>query len=238
MHFFPQGSTILLQTHKISPLITCRVLHTKSLLSSPQTLCAATTNTSTRNTNTIDSQILPNAVEYLLTPLKRLSSPDQFITVAAALAWAVKTNAPCKRWTEEKRFMFSHSQDNQNKSSLDYLRHFLRYPVNLNDWLYGNNKSYLHLWHDICWNRTCSWCVWACACLLMSKHSDNYLETSVLTTFYLVDKYFLTKSADFNVCCLSHDYWFCHSTHLCCLLENRVTPSGGKWMFLSSSCSG
>jgi len=64
--------------------LTCRVLHTKSLLSSPHTLWAATTNTSTRNTNTIESQILPNAVEYLLTPLSRLSSPDQFIPAAAA----------------------------------------------------------------------------------------------------------------------------------------------------------
>lgn len=68
--------------------LTCLVLHTKSLLSSPQTLCAATTNTSTRKINTIDSQILPNAVEYLLTPLSRLSSPDQFIPAAAAAAAA------------------------------------------------------------------------------------------------------------------------------------------------------
>lgn len=60
---------------------TCFVLHTKSLLSSPHTLWAATTNTRTRNTNTMDSQILPKAVEYLLTPLSRLSSPDQFIPV-------------------------------------------------------------------------------------------------------------------------------------------------------------
>lgn len=65
--------------------LTCRVLHTKSLFSSPHTLCAATTNTSTRNTNTMDSQILPNAVEYWLTPLSRFSSPDQFIPAAASL---------------------------------------------------------------------------------------------------------------------------------------------------------
>lgn len=31
----------------------------------------------------MDSQILPNAVEYLLTPLRRLSSPDQFMPAAA-----------------------------------------------------------------------------------------------------------------------------------------------------------
>lgn len=86
--------------------LTCRVLHTKSLLSSPQTLCAATTNTSTRNTKTMDSQILPNAVEYLLTPLNRLSSPDQFIPAAAALAWLKDTSAPCK--TEEQRHLFTH----------------------------------------------------------------------------------------------------------------------------------
>lgn len=43
----------------------------------------------------MDSQILPNAVEYLLTPLRRLSSPDQFMP-AAALA-----------------------QENKNKSSLE-----------------------------------------------------------------------------------------------------------------------
>ncbi|MEQ2196176.1 hypothetical protein XENOCAPTIV_025695, partial [Xenoophorus captivus] len=59
--------------------LTCRVLHTKSLLSSPHTFWAATTNTSTRKTNTMDNQILPKAVEYLLTPLSRFSSPDQFI---------------------------------------------------------------------------------------------------------------------------------------------------------------
>ena len=45
----------------------------------------------------MDSQILPNAVEYLLTPLNRLSSPDQFIPATAALAWANKTTAPFER---------------------------------------------------------------------------------------------------------------------------------------------
>lgn len=83
------------------PYITCRVLHTKSLLSSPQTLCAATTNTSTRNTNTIDSQILPKAVEYLLTPLRRLSSPLQFIP-AAALASGTEAASPCGAQAERK----------------------------------------------------------------------------------------------------------------------------------------
>lgn len=81
---------------EIQVRLTCRVLHTKSLLSSPQTLCAATTNTSTRKTNTMDSQILPKAVEYLLTPLNRLSNPDQFIPAAAALAWVKKPSAPCR----------------------------------------------------------------------------------------------------------------------------------------------
>ncbi len=53
--------------------------NTNSLLSSPQTRWAATTNTRTRNTNTTDSQTRPNTVEYLLTPPRRVSSPDQFI---------------------------------------------------------------------------------------------------------------------------------------------------------------
>ena len=92
----PSNSTNLKGRH-----LTWRVLHTKSLLSSPQTLCAATTNTSTRNTNTMDSQILPNAVEYLLTPLSRLSSPDQFIP-AAAPAWVTKTSAPFEREEDRK----------------------------------------------------------------------------------------------------------------------------------------
>lgn len=90
-------------------MITCRVLHTKSLLSSPQTLCAATTNTSTRNTNTMDSHILPKAVEYLLTPLKRLSSPDQFMP-AAALAQEEKPRAPLQRRRKTKErviFLFT-----------------------------------------------------------------------------------------------------------------------------------
>lgn len=50
----------------------------------------------------MDSQILPKAVEYLLTPLKRLSSPDQFIP-AAALAQVMKTSAPWKKKQQEGR---------------------------------------------------------------------------------------------------------------------------------------
>lgn len=49
----------------------------------------------------MDSQILPNAVEYLLTPLSRLSSPDQFIP-AAALAWLRETSTPWKRKEDKK----------------------------------------------------------------------------------------------------------------------------------------
>lgn len=81
--------------------LTCRVLQTKSLLSSPHTLWAATTNTITRNTKTMDNQILPKAVEYLFTPLTRLSSPDQFIT-AAVLVQEIDTSEPCTTEQREK----------------------------------------------------------------------------------------------------------------------------------------
>ncbi|TNN60115.1 hypothetical protein EYF80_029667 [Liparis tanakae] len=58
----------------------------------------------TRNTNTMDSQILPNAVEYLLTPLNRLSSPDQFIAAAAlGLLGERHTRSPFHRETTKER---------------------------------------------------------------------------------------------------------------------------------------
>ncbi|TNN88020.1 hypothetical protein EYF80_001601 [Liparis tanakae] len=62
------------------------VLHTKSLFSSPHTRCAATTNTITRKTKTIESHTRPNPVEYLLTPLMRDSKADQFMTAALEIS--------------------------------------------------------------------------------------------------------------------------------------------------------
>lgn len=50
----------------------------------------------------MDSQILPKAVEYLLTPLRRLSSPDQFIPAAAAPARGRKAGLPCNVQEEGK----------------------------------------------------------------------------------------------------------------------------------------
>lgn len=48
-----------------------RVLQSKCPCSSLQTRSAATTKISTRKTKTTDNQILPKAVEYLLTPLRK-----------------------------------------------------------------------------------------------------------------------------------------------------------------------
>lgn len=101
--------------------ITCLVLHTKSLLSSPQTLCAATTKTSTRKTNTMDSQILPNAVEYLLTPLRRLSSPDQFMA-AAALAREEKEKPPAKKRKKQTRVFFLANKSYRHQKLLASLK--------------------------------------------------------------------------------------------------------------------
>lgn len=100
--------------------LTCRVLQTKSLLSSPHTLWAATTNTITRNTKTMDNQILPKAVEYLFTPLTRLSSPDQFIT-AAVLVQEIDTSEPC---TTEQREKNTHTPVIFNRSLRKRHRYF------------------------------------------------------------------------------------------------------------------
>lgn len=116
------------QGNKVPLHLTCRVLHTKSLLSSPQTLCAATTNTRTRNTKTMDSQILPNAVEYLLTPLNRLSSPDQFIPAAA-----LDTSAPYE--AEEERNLFT-----DHKCCIDISSAFLCHISNNELWLRISHK--------------------------------------------------------------------------------------------------
>lgn len=121
-------------------IITCRVLHTKSLLSSPQTLCAATTNTSTRNTNTMDSQILPKAVEYLLTPLRRLSSPDQFMP-AAALAQEEETGAPFKKRNE--RMFFFHS-NNYRYTKIIF------HQFNWTKLSYGDRVRGLLVWLKVC----------------------------------------------------------------------------------------
>lgn len=51
----------------------------------------------------MDSQILPKAVEYLFTPLRRLSSPDQFMP-AAALAQEEKPKAT---WGEKKKLFLN-----------------------------------------------------------------------------------------------------------------------------------
>lgn len=59
----------------------------------------------------MDSQILPNAVEYLLTPLNRLSSPDQFIPAAAVVS-AIETSAPLREKTKEKQGYVKHHKIN------------------------------------------------------------------------------------------------------------------------------
>lgn len=57
----------------------CRVLQSKSFCSSPHTFSQATTKTMSLKMNTMESQIRPNAVEYLFTPLRRPWRKAQFI---------------------------------------------------------------------------------------------------------------------------------------------------------------